>query len=263
MEARLEVSTVEERQRAISGRADALGRGRGGRAPGRRPCDGQGPAPGRGRAVASAVAEGARIALRRIEDSSAAADAERQAAEEAHKGRDGELKAVRARIRDTSEELEKVVDSAHGAQMARATRQLQLEQIAARALEEFATEADVLVAEYGPEVPVPGADEGQLAVPYDREEQEQRAQHGAAAARPARQSQPAGAGGVRGAGGAARVPGRPAGGPEEDPPGPADRDQGSRRAGPAGLQRRLRRRRARVRGRSSPGCSPVATAGWC
>ena len=49
-----------------------------------------------------------------------------------------------------------MVDSAHGAQIARATRQLQLEQIAARAVEEFAIEADVLVAEYGPEVLVPG-----------------------------------------------------------------------------------------------------------
>ncbi len=61
------------------------------------------------------------------------------------------------------------MDSAHGAQIARATRQLRLEQIAARALEEFATEADVLVAEYGPDVMVPGTDEGQLAVAYDRE----------------------------------------------------------------------------------------------
>ena len=46
-----------------------------------------------------------------------------------------------------------------------------------RALEEFATEADVLVAEYGPDVMVPGADEGKLAAAYDREEQERRAQH--------------------------------------------------------------------------------------
>ena len=195
--------------------------------------------------------------------SAAAADADRQQAEEAHKGRDGELKAVRARIRDASDELEKVVDSAHGAQIARATRQLQLEQIAGRALEEFATEADVLVAEYGPDVLGPGADEDQLAVAYDREAQERRAQHGAAPARPARQGQPAGARGVRRAGGAARLPGGPARGPEEDPPGPADRDQGSRRAGPAGLQRRRTTTWRASSRRSSAGCSPAATAGSC
>jgi chromosome segregation protein len=53
---------------------------------------------------------------------------------------------------------------------------LQLEQIAGRALEEFATEAAVLVAEYGPDVLVPGVGDGQLAVAYDREAQERRAQ---------------------------------------------------------------------------------------
>ena len=202
-----------------------------------------------GAAVASAVADGARIALRRIEASSAAADAERQAAEEAHKGRDGELKSVRARIRETSEELDKVVDSAHGAQMARATRQLQLEQIAGRALEEFAIEADVLVAEYGPGVPVGGADEDQLSVPYVREEQEQRAQ---AAQRKLDQLGKVNPLALEEFAALEErhaflvAAGR---GPEEDPPGPADRDQGRRRAGPAGLQRGVRRHRARVRGR--------------
>jgi chromosome segregation protein len=177
MEARLEVRTVEERQRAISGRGDALISA----AIAERQATARALARAERRAagavVASAVASGARIVLTRIEQSAAAADADRQQAEEAHKGRDGELKAVRARIRDVSDELEKVVDSAHGAQIARATRQLQLEQIAARALAEFATESDVLVAEYGPDVLVPGADEGRLAVAYDREAQERRAQH--------------------------------------------------------------------------------------
>ncbi len=118
MEARLEVRTVEERQRAISGRADALVSA----AVAERQAAARALARAERRAagalVASAVAEGARIALARIELSAATADADRQQAEEAHKGRDGELKAVRARIRDVSDELEKVVDSAHGAQIA-------------------------------------------------------------------------------------------------------------------------------------------------
>jgi chromosome segregation protein len=175
MEARLEVRTVEERLRAISGRADALARAAVAERQAAARVLVRAQRRAEGAAVASAVAEGARIALARIEASSAAADGERQAAEEAHKGRDGELKAVRTRIRETSEELDRVVDTAHGAQMARTTRQLQLEQIAGRALEEFAIEAEVLAAEYGPEVPVAGADEDQLAVPYVRAEQEQRA----------------------------------------------------------------------------------------
>jgi chromosome segregation protein len=176
MEARLEVRTVEERLRAISGRADALVKAAVAERQAAVRALARAQRRAAGAAVASAVAEGARIALARIEASSAAADAERQAAEEAHKGRDAELREVRARIRDTSEELDKVVDTAHGVEMARTTRQLQLEQIAARAIEEFATEADILVAEYGPDVLVPAADEGKPAVEFSRDEQERRAQ---------------------------------------------------------------------------------------
>ena len=175
MEARLEVRTVEERQRAISGRADALAAAAAAERQAAARAIARAERRAEGAVVAAAVAEGAKIALARIEESAAAADASRQAAEAAHQGRDGELKALRARIRDTTEELEKVVDSAHGAQMARATRQLQLDQIGARALEEFAIEAEALVSEYGPDVPVPGADEGELAIPYDRQAQEKRA----------------------------------------------------------------------------------------
>ena len=177
MEARLEVRTVEERQRAISGRADSLAAAAAAERQAAARALARAERRAAGALVASAVAEGARFALARIQQSSTAADADRQQAEEAHKGRDGELKAVRAQIRDASEELEKVVDSAHGAQIARTTKQLQLEQIAERALAEFATGPDVLVAEYGPDVMVPGADEGKLATAYVREEQERRAQH--------------------------------------------------------------------------------------
>jgi chromosome segregation protein len=176
MEARLEVRTVEERLRAISGRADALVSA----AVAERQAAARAVARAERRAaaaiVANAVAEGARITLARAEQSAAAADAERQRAEEAHRGRDGELKSIRATIRDTTAELEKVMDSARGAEVARATRTLQLEQIAGRAIEEFAIEADVLVADYGPEAPVPGSEE-EFAVPYDRVAQERRAQH--------------------------------------------------------------------------------------
>jgi chromosome segregation protein len=176
MEARLEVRTVEERLRAISGRADALAaaavaeREAAARALARREV--RTAAAG----VARAVAEGARFALARILASAAAADAERQHAEEASKARDGELKAVRASIREVSGELDKVVNSAHGVQMAHATRRMQLEQIAGRVAEEFAVEVPELLADYGPAVPIPAEQDGQLAIPYERAAQEKRAQ---------------------------------------------------------------------------------------
>jgi chromosome segregation protein len=176
MEARLEVRTVEERLRAIAGRADALGAA----AVAERQARQRALARSRRRAaeaaVARAVADGAQIALVSIEGSLGVADAERQAAEMASRGRDGELKSIRARIRELSDQLDQVVDNVHGAEIARSGRRMRLEQIAARAAEEFAIDDAALVAEYGPDVPVPAAEEGQLASAYDRAAQERRAQ---------------------------------------------------------------------------------------
>ncbi|HEY7323639.1 MAG TPA: chromosome segregation protein SMC [Streptosporangiaceae bacterium] len=150
-EARLEVRTAEERLRAISGRADALAAAAVAERQAAAHAIERAKRRAAGALTAGAVKAGATIALASIEESVAAADVERQDAETARGRRDGDLKTVRARIREASDELERVMDSAHGAQVARATRQMQLDQIAARALEEFAVEADVLTAEYGPD----------------------------------------------------------------------------------------------------------------
>ena len=175
MDARLEVRTVEERLRAISGRADALASA----ARAERQAVARAAERARRRAaeatVAAAVAAGARVALASIERSLLLADSERQQAEVAHQGRDEELKAVRARIREASAQLDKVVDTAHGAEVARAGRRLRLEQVQAKALEEFAVEVAELVAEYGPDVPVPSGDEEHPPAAYDRDVQQRRA----------------------------------------------------------------------------------------
>ena len=151
MEARLEVRTAEERLQAISGRADALAVAATDERQAAAQAIERAKRRGAGALVAGAVKAGATFALARIEESVAAADAQRQETEAARGRRDGELKAVRARIREASDELERVMDSAHGAQVARTTRQLQLDQIASRALEESGVEAHVLTAEYGPD----------------------------------------------------------------------------------------------------------------
>jgi chromosome segregation protein len=176
MEARLEVRTVEERLRAVAGRGDALASAAA--------AERQAIQRGRARAVrraheaavADAVAAGATVALAAIERSRAMADAERQAAEQASQTRDAELREVRARIRELTAELDSAVNTAHGAEIERATRRMKLEQIAERAAEEFAIDSDTLVAEYGPDVEVPAAEEGQMPAPYDRAVQERRAQ---------------------------------------------------------------------------------------
>ena len=175
MEARLGVRTLEERLRAVAGRGDALAAAATAERQAIQRARERSERRAREAAVAEAVASGATLALAAIERSRAMADAERQAAERDSHGRDEKLKAVRARIRELTAELETAVSTAHGAEMERAARRMKLEQVATRATEEFSIDPDALLAEYGPDVEIPGADEGQMPTPYDRPVQEKRA----------------------------------------------------------------------------------------
>ncbi len=167
-DARLEVRTAEERLRAIAGRADALAAA----AVRERRAAEAAVARRRLRAqqaeVAGAVATGADAALARIAESLTAAQADREAAEQASKGRVEALKDVRARVRAITTDLDKVVDTAHGAEVSRAEQRMRLEQVVARAAEEFGVDTDTLLAEYGPDVPVPMPEEAEPAAPRRR-----------------------------------------------------------------------------------------------
>jgi chromosome segregation protein len=124
--------------------------------------------------VAGAVAIGARYAVEAAEQSVNLALTRRADAEAASKDGAAELKAVRARVREVAADLDTVVNTAHGTEIARAEHRLRLAQLAEHALEEFGVEADVLVAEYGPEAPVPGDGES-APTAYDRAATERRA----------------------------------------------------------------------------------------
>ena len=155
MEARLEVRTAEERLRAIAGRADALVAAAAAERQAAQRAAARRIQRERQAVVARAVADGAAHALTRLAGSLAAASEQRQAAEQASKGRAVALKEVRVQVRDLATEFDRVVDAAHGTEMARAEHRMRLEQLAARAAEEFAVSAEELVSEYGPDVPVP------------------------------------------------------------------------------------------------------------
>ena len=174
MDARLEVRTVEERLRAISGRADSLATAAAAERQAREQAAQRRARRTAQAAVARAVALGARYAVEAAERSVNEAQARRAEAEAASAGGAGELKAVRARVRDLAADLDTVVNTAHGTEIARAEHRLRLAQLAEHALEEFGLETDALVAEYGPEVPVPGDDEAPPSR-YDRAEIERRA----------------------------------------------------------------------------------------
>ena len=167
-DARLEVRTAEERLRAIAGRADALAAA----AERERRAAEAAVAARRLRAqqaeVAGAVAKGADMALASVAESLAAAQAARETAEQASKGRAEALKEVRGRVRAMAADLDRVVDTAHGAEVSRAEQRLRLEQFVTRAAEEFGVDTETLVAEYGPDVPVPVPEEAGPAAPRRR-----------------------------------------------------------------------------------------------
>ena len=152
MEARLEVRTVEERLRAISGRADSLTASataeraaRERAAIRRRQRAAQG-------AVARAVAAGAATAVSAAESSLAESNARRDAAETATAAASGTLKTVRAQATAVSAELDAVVNTAHGTEISRNEHRLRLEQLSSHATDEYGVDPDALVAEYGPGV---------------------------------------------------------------------------------------------------------------
>ena len=176
MEARLEVRTAEERLRAIGGRADSLAAAAATERATRQRAAQRRRQRAAQAAVARAVALGARYAVEAAEQSASQALARRAEAEATSTGGAAELKAVRARVRELAADLDTVVNTAHGTEIARAEHRLRLQQLAEHALEEFGVEADALVAEYGPEVPVPVVgDEAALPSRYERAAAERRA----------------------------------------------------------------------------------------
>ena len=175
MDCRLEVRTAEERLRAITGRADSLTAAAATERQARERALARAKRRAREAALAQAVAEGASAAVVRITESLAVADAERQAAEVASRGRGDRLKEVRRQIRLLAGELDKVVDTAHGAEIAQAARRMQLDQLATRAVEEYAVEVAGLAAD-AEQVSLPdGVDPPRRTIAYVRAEQERRA----------------------------------------------------------------------------------------
>ncbi|HWG02424.1 MAG TPA: AAA family ATPase, partial [Trebonia sp.] len=155
MEARLEVRTVEERLRAIGGRADSLSAAAASERAARERAAARRRQRAAQAAVARAVAAGSAAAVAAAESSLAAAAARRSAGETASAAQAESLKALRARTGLLSAELDKVVSTAHGSEMARAEHRLRLEQFEQHAVDEYGVEPEALVAEYGPGVPVP------------------------------------------------------------------------------------------------------------
>jgi len=184
MEARLAVRTSEERARALAGRADSLDRAAAQERQTRaRAAERQERAAGQA-GVAQAVAAGIRQTLACLEVSLARAGAERETAEKDRAEREAALQVLRGRVRELAGELEKLTDSVHRDEVARAEKRMRIEQYEARAMEEFGLTAEALAEEYGPDQLVQNATAAlnpddpagpeNAPVPFVRAEQEKR-----------------------------------------------------------------------------------------
>jgi chromosome segregation protein len=183
MDARLALRTAEERARALAGRADSLLKAAQNERDARARAVARRERLVREGRVAQAVSQGVAVVLQRLELSVTTAAEERAAVEQARRGREEELIAVRARLRDLAKDHDELVSTVHRDEVARAQQRMRIEQLEGRALEELGLDVDALVAEYGPQNLVPtaiaqgapvDAEEPPQGAPFVREEQQRR-----------------------------------------------------------------------------------------
>ncbi|TIC80834.1 chromosome segregation protein SMC [Nocardioides sp. GY 10127] len=189
MDARLALRTAEERARAVHGRADGLRRAAAKERDARARAAERRERLRREARAAEGVLAGVGWVLLALERSVETAAARRSGIEQARAGREQQLREVRARLRDLTQQQAELVAGAHRDELARTQQRMHIEQLENRAVEELGVEPDTLVAEYGPDQPVPvlrAPGEGSAAgeepdedaapetVPYVREEQAKR-----------------------------------------------------------------------------------------
>ena len=155
VDARLALRTGEERVAAVGARAEQLERAAATERQARVAALERRERRARDLVVAQAVLSGARASLARIEASVAAASQERTETERVKQERDATLVKVRTRIRELAAEADRLKDSVHRDEVARAEQRMRIEQVQGRALEEYGIEPEILISEYGPDQPVP------------------------------------------------------------------------------------------------------------
>ncbi len=177
--ARLEVETLRERVRAAQARVVSLERQR------EQEREAAAEAARRAvirrsqRAAASAVAEELPRVLDSIDRSVTEARIALSEAEAERSAHNQELIALRAQETSLRERLAGLTESVHGLELQIHEKKLHLNSLLERVASELALDEDILVAEYGPDQPVPrdpGAEEesDDTAIPFDRRIQERR-----------------------------------------------------------------------------------------
>ncbi|MBD0322042.1 MAG: chromosome segregation protein SMC [Aldersonia sp.] len=191
VEARLAVRTAEERAESIRGKADSLRRAAAAERQARIRAQRAQQARQHAAAVAAAVAESGQRVAGHLEEVVAQAVAHRDELVAQRSERATQLDQVKERVRLLSAQLAAFTDVVHRDEVARAQAAMRIEQLEESIAEQFGIGLDDLVAEYGPDVPLPPSAEeiaeyeqakerGETVVapapmPYDRATQERRA----------------------------------------------------------------------------------------
>jgi chromosome segregation protein len=191
MDSRLTLRTAEERARAVAGKAEGLRRAARQEREARERFERARESRQRGKVVADVVVRGGEFAIERIEISLQRAAVARDEVASRRTQRESALQEVRGRVRELSNELERLTDAVHRDEVLRAEQRLRIEQLETKIAEDFGMGLDDLVAEYGPDRPVP-APPNEIAEyeaakergedvtrppssPFDRETQQRRA----------------------------------------------------------------------------------------
>jgi chromosome segregation protein len=191
VEARLAVRTAEERANAVRGRADSLRRAAAAEREARVRAQQARAAREHAAAVAASVADAGRRLAGRLDQFVAAASRNRDALAAERQQRSAAMAAVREEVNALGARIASLTESLHRDEVAKAQASLRIEQLEQMVLEQFGMAPDDLVAEYGPDVPLPptelelaeyeqARDRGEQVIapapmPYDRATQERRA----------------------------------------------------------------------------------------
>ncbi|MGN2636824.1 chromosome segregation protein SMC [Nocardia takedensis] len=191
VEARLAVRTAEERAESVRGKADSLRRAARAERETRARAERAQAARRQAAALAAAVAEsGARVAAE-LEKVVAEAGARRDELVRRRTEVAGQLDQVKERARALAGQLTQLTDAVHRDEVAKAQAALRIEQLEATIAETFGIALSDLIAEYGPDVPLPPSDlemaeyeqakergeqvTAPAPMPFDRASQERRA----------------------------------------------------------------------------------------
>lgn len=191
VEARLTVRTAEERAESVRGKADSLRRAARIERETRVRAERAQAARRQAAQVAAAVAESGAAVAARLDEVVAEAAARRDDLVRRRGECAAQVEQIKERVRALTAQLAQLTDAVHRDEVAKAQAALRIEQLEATIAEQFGIALDDLIAEYGPDVPLPAGDlewqeyeqakergeqvSAPVPMPYDRATQERRA----------------------------------------------------------------------------------------